>query len=283
MKWTTISLIFAMTFPVLAQNDTGISYNHEAFRLKQQYVYMRPLVENNESDLLDNPKANTKSPVMAGLFSAAVPGSGELYAGSLLKAVMFFGIEVSAWTGRIIYKAKEDEFMEYADNHWLEDRYHDWLELIYGGEIDLNNNGIYGEYEDFKSFEDLNGFTHNLPRTRNSQYYSMIGKYLVQFGPGWDDCLNPMSNTVEREGTWYWNGGSTLNAEHYNDLRHDSDRASEIVSFCSGIIILNHIISAVDASITVIRKNRKIETSMNVFPERYFGENIAMAQLTVNW
>ena len=77
----------------------------------------------------DNPAsvAENLNPGTALLLSAILPGAGELYAGSKLKAGIFFAVEVAAWTGVILFynkgKDKEDEFMEFADANFNEDLY----------------------------------------------------------------------------------------------------------------------------------------------------------------
>ncbi len=61
---------------------------------------------------------NKKSPFLAAVFSLVVPGSGELYAKSYLKAGIFLAVEATLITVGIIYNKKGDNqtnnFQNYA-------------------------------------------------------------------------------------------------------------------------------------------------------------------------
>ncbi len=66
-----------------------------------------------------------KNPKAAFVMSAVIPGAGQIYAKSYIKAAAFLAVEVAAWTyyaqnnseGRRI----EAEFQAYADTHWSEE------------------------------------------------------------------------------------------------------------------------------------------------------------------
>jgi hypothetical protein len=109
----------------------------------------------------------------------------------------------------------------------------------------------------------------------------MIGKYMTQFGPGWDDANN--TTYAQLEDMYYWDGGTTNNSTYYMDLRAKSNDALEMAAYCFQAVMLNHVFSALDAGFTVRLHNRKIQTSMNIAPENYQGEQVAMGQITVNW
>jgi hypothetical protein len=63
-----------------------------------------------------------KSPGKAFVFSVLAPGSGQLYAGSKT-GFIYLGVEAIAWTSSYFLwrsgKQKEDEYMDYADDHWM--------------------------------------------------------------------------------------------------------------------------------------------------------------------
>lgn len=61
------------------------------------------------------------------LFSAVVPGAGQVYNKSFLKGLAFAGIEIGAWAVNAIYTQRGDKktaaFEQYAREHWSGDRY----------------------------------------------------------------------------------------------------------------------------------------------------------------
>ncbi|MDP3024830.1 MAG: hypothetical protein Q8O10_04780 [candidate division Zixibacteria bacterium] len=173
------------------------------------------------------------------LYSLVVPGAGEFYAGSKIKAVLFFGLEAGFWTGYFSYhkkgKNKEKEFLNFADAHWNEQYYRDSLLSLYGVVVDTP--GVY------YGRGDSIVISHTLPSSKDQQYYEMIGKY-DQFRFGWDDFAGALS---------------TFNRDIYLGMRHDSnsllDKANRFVMFS----IANHLLSAFDAALSVRSHNRKGE------------------------
>ena len=79
------------------------------------------LVEESlqETDSLIRVEKEKKSVLRAALYSAVIPGSGQYYAGSTWKAILFAGIEVASWTAYFIYTGKgdneEDTMMAFAE------------------------------------------------------------------------------------------------------------------------------------------------------------------------
>ncbi len=71
-----------------------------------------------------------KLPKRALFFSALIPGAGELYAKSYIKAGAFFLAEVAAWTiyGSYTNKGKDEEkkYQAYADAHWDPEVWKQW-------------------------------------------------------------------------------------------------------------------------------------------------------------
>jgi hypothetical protein len=183
-----------------------------------------------------------KSTSKAFLFSLLLPGAGEYYANSKIKAGVFLGLEALFWTGYFVYHnkggKKEDEFKGFADSHWNREAYHDSIWQRYLIDIDT--------YKDPYAINPINTLdtlwiTHFLPSTKTQQYYEMVGKY-DQFRFGWDD----------------YSGGVYLtpNRSDYLDMRALSnryfDRAKTFVIVAMG----NHLLSAVDGALTARWYNR---------------------------
>ena len=168
-----------------------------------------------------------KSPKTAFFLSLLVPGLGEWYAGSKMRAVGFMGLEALTWTAYISWRGKGNdikaEFRTYADRHWHEARYSAWR--------DWN-----------KSQADPYHETHALPNkdTDTQQYYELIGKY-HQFVYGWDD-IKPNFTTDNMS-------VQSARRQAYETRRNDSNKYLKRASLVTGLAVLNHIASAIHASV----------------------------------
>ena len=214
----------------------------------------------------------SKSVKKAFLLSALVPGTGEIYGGSFLKGIAFIAIEVGAWTMYAIYNQEgkniETEFHNYADKHWIEDHYWDYISDHSG----INRSDI----EALRDWEH-DHFSHGLHREKDQQYYEMVGKY-DQFNYGWDDSdkglLDEDWNTSMRSD----------NRMYYEDRRDASNKAFKTAIYCTMGSLLIHALSAVDAAWTVSRHNKKLATaSLQIKPIQYGMEHVPALSLRINW
>ena len=192
-----------------------------------------------------------KKPAIGILLSAALPGAGEIYAGSWLKGAVLIGVEVALWVGYVHFSDKgqewEDIFHTYANTHWSEDQWRTWM----------NN---HPEFTDT---------THTLPDTKTQQYYEMIGKY-DQFKGGWDD---------------YIEGGEALteNRDHYEGLRHESNTQFKRASYCTMLALGNRLLSVFDTAFTIRRLNRQVEARMRMVMKRTGRDTVPALALQVGW
>ncbi|MFH1699928.1 MAG: hypothetical protein ABIE07_05000 [Candidatus Zixiibacteriota bacterium] len=193
-----------------------------------------------------------KSPVKAFIYSAIIPGAGQLYNGSKIKAVAFLGLETLAWTGHVIYSGKGDdktaEFENYANTNWSEDKYVSWLEFNWqksDDELVLNTNGFPL-------------FTHHLPDTKTQQYYEMIGKY-NQFVYGWADAGDVETSPFQEAHP------DTYSAMrlHYESMRHDANKLYDKATTSIVVSMINHVISGFEAAIAARSHNKNADTIAN--------------------
>ncbi|MEW6755812.1 MAG: hypothetical protein AB1505_33265 [Candidatus Latescibacterota bacterium] len=193
--------------------------------------------------------AGAKSPPKALLLSAALPGAGQYYAGARRKAAVFLGLEAVAaglwwaWTGK--GNDIEDEFRAMADTSWNAETYLAWR----GTTRAIRNNS----------------FTHALPCSlqieegrfadcgggEKQQYYELLGKY-EQFVVGWRDIRdvetgNPVVDYSEVDSVESVESAVRLD---YEKLRDDSNRYLKRATTITGLILVNHVISAIDAART---------------------------------
>jgi hypothetical protein len=174
----------------------------------------------------------SKSVKRAFVYSLVIPGSGEFYAGSRIKAAVFFGLDVTFWSLYFNYhkkgEDKEDEYTVYANTHWSEKDYLEWWE------------GLPDTAKE--------KYTHTLPDDRNQQYYEMIGKY-KQFAFAWDD-FDP--NTTDPD-------SMTPHRDYYLDVREQSNSWLNKAKYSAMFSLANHILSAFDAAIAVKKYNKRGE------------------------
>lgn len=243
------------------------------------------------------------NPGKALLLSAILPGAGELYAGNKLKAAIFFGIEVAAWTGVIYFygqgKDKEDEYIEYADMHFSDSTY--WaFEFALARDPAIGDSGQYpmDDIEAWKndSWDDKidylpdKGFTHELPTEEerdddwslDQQFYEMIGKYIHQFGVGWDDTPDYDHTNPDPVYKPYFNGTSIFSKD-YMDMRKESNDLLEYSAWGYNIALLNHVASALDASFSVKLAKRRAKAELSFQQIPYDQEIVNTAGLKFTW
>ncbi|RMG69076.1 MAG: hypothetical protein D6715_00665 [Calditrichaeota bacterium] len=243
----------------------------------------------------------SKSIARAVLFSAAVPGTGQLYAGAYLKAGFFLLTEIAGWAVNIHYNNlgndKDREFRQFADEKWSEYRY--WSYINYRNSQLANPKIPVYPYREVKSpfnktwflidenvfgpdvvdqlrqiENDFPHFTHILPRTKTQQYYEMIGKYPEQFGNAWEDAdFNEFYSGFEKRVTPY--------NQTYTDMRNASNHFFDIAGYGSMALLINHVISAIDAGFSTRSYNRRL-LQMTYRNQYYRGELVNMLGLAIN-
>ncbi|MFQ5708813.1 MAG: hypothetical protein ACE5HO_15255 [bacterium] len=230
--------------------------------------YFQVQSENSVANSLHfESKANsvqTKSVAKAVLFSSAIPGSGEFYSGSYLKGILFMAVEAASWPLYFHYNNRgndlEAQFQGFADNHWVEEDYWNWLSQVSG--ISVNDMDALREYES-------ENYTHFLPEVKNQQYYENIGKY-NQFNIGWQD-------------TQTGNGRDSQLRDNYVHQRKDANDNFQRATNLTTVLMFNHILSALDAGFTTRGFNRRITTSLRMQNMRYGSELVPSLLLGVTW
>lgn len=283
-SWLVTLLIFTAVSFSQQSNENYLSGNlaYDSKILLREYNSL-------EAQPLNLPQpSDRKSPILAGLFSAILPGSGELYTGEYLKAAIFGVLEAGLITAAIVYNnkgdSKTDEFENYADNvtensGWSVVRYAQWINQYKDKNIQIDPDPNKKPWQRV-SWEELNdverqiqGFSHTLARHGEQQYYEMIGKY-HQFSPGW----------------WDFNGGSN-NSEisnsfrYYSGLRGDANDFYNMSTAAVIGIYINHFLSALDGVWSAVQFNKNLAIKVRMdsyqltdkseyFPALYLNYNL---------
>ena len=280
----SILIVFKSLVAGEGEDEIQLEHNLEKFNLIESSF--------QSTDSLLSEELEEKSVMRAALYSAVIPGTGQYYAGSIWKAALFAGIEIAGWTVYFVNTSKGDnqetQMEAYADDHWSEQKY--WSYLYHKGKdaglIDpdtylVDENNILINYDadvvnNLRYLEEGLGHTHRLPETKTQQYYEMIVKYLTQFGNAWEDA-----NFID----YYYGNTDKMTAQMftYRDMRNDMNQYYDVASIATNVILINHVLSALDAAWTAGRYNREITMKIRAYNKRYFDENVQMVGINLSW
>ena len=298
-----------------ADSDQLIAFNQARFDLL--------LKAGEEDTLMMRETMEKKSGFKAVMFSALFPGAGQFYTKNYIRAAIYAGLEIAFWSAYAVYTKKGDDvdarMRSYADEHWIENKYWSYLyqtgliardEIAnweYADEFDaikddfefLYSNEypgyevivLMGEYDKrkLKFLEGLNeGFTHSLPLTKTQQYYEMIYKYIVQFGVGWDDVYatygDPFFYSPLR-GSLIAGHDQMLTPHimHYRDLRNESNDHYAVATTMLNLVLLNHLVSAIDAAFSAKAYNKNLDYSFSFGAMRSGDKIVNTLNLSLNF
>ncbi|MBT4097464.1 MAG: hypothetical protein HOM68_03545 [Gemmatimonadetes bacterium] len=256
-------VLLSLAIPSVAQRDPLVSPlprilpNHAAAfqqSVERSNQLLAQMADDEASDEAEavSPIRGDKSPRRAFLYSAIVPGAGEFWAGSRKRAALFFGLEVIGlgmylnWNGE--GNDLEDEFRLRADGEW-----NPWDYLGWRGSRNSRFSSIThalpcsAYVASAPSSTSVPDAIADCPDRDVQQYYELIGKY-DQFIAGWDDVLDADGNRVTAaEVDSAENFQSALRLTYEVD-RNDSNKLLKRASSMLGLIMVNHVISAIDAA-----------------------------------
>ena len=243
-----------------------------------------------------------KSAFLAGFLSLAVPGAGEFYTKSYWRGGGFILAEAGLWVVYAVYSSKGDQqtiiFQNFADDHWSVVRYAQWIQdnapklnpdvtSFTGYLIPGTENLQPWERVDWSKLNDIenriaqmsgNGFTHLLPHRPQQQYYELIGKY-PQFAAGWDDAG---AMTPER----ILKSDVSQRFLDYAAMRGKANDYYNIATTGSVILVVNHLLSALDAAWSAAQFNNQLKLEAHLHPvvrSANFVEFVPTACLTIRF
>ena len=243
-----------------------------------------------------------KSAFLAGFLSLAVPGAGEFYTKSYWRAGGFVLAEAGLWVVYAVYSSKGDQqttmFQDFADNHWSVVRYAQWIQdnapklnpdvtsftgwLIPGTETFQPWNRV--SWDELNKVENKiaqmsgNGFTHLLPHRPQQQYYELIGKY-PQFASGWDDAGVMTPERILKSDV-------SQRFLDYAAMRGKANDYYNIATTGSVLLVVNHLLSAIDAAWSAAQFNNQLKLEAHLQPvvrSADFVEFVPTARLTIRF
>lgn len=264
-KYCLLSLSFiAVNF---AQNIELENYKLTGNLSADTKIVMNNYDEFSPSFLVDD-LPDKKSPVLAGVMSAIIPGTGELYVGEYLKAAIFFALEATLVTVAVVYNNKGDDrtaqYRDFADEHWSVVKYSEYLvankdelRLPEGCDIRINPDESLPPWERILNWNEINQcesrFSHRLDNYGEQQYYELIGKY-GQYSSGWD--------TFDFNNDGFYDVPQIM--RDYSVMRGDANSAYNIASKAVVGLYINHLLSAIDAVLSASNYNNNLAVKMRV-------------------
>jgi hypothetical protein len=228
----------------------------------------------NIAQVKDNvsPPVTKEKSVWLGIgLSALLPGAGEFYGKSYVKAAVFFGVELLSWGAYAYYQVKGDnqtnKFQDYADKYWSVRQYAQWLVsegFPDAGGINPNEPDIGVLRQQIMVCERSN-FSHTLPEYNSQQFYELIGKY-QNFQAGWTN----LAHIPTRQQGPYW--FETYKDPVFVNYADERQKANDYYNYAKTgviVVVLNHILSAADAAWTVTMFNKQIKMETGFEIKRY--------------
>lgn len=245
------------------------------------------------------PEHQMKSPLRAAAYSVVLPGAGEYYAESYWRSAAFLGAEVLLWVVYAVYDGKGDrqttDFERYADQYWSVVRFANWVEA-HGASLNPNppptgivisndpslppwervDWALLNAWEQHIGGVPSTGFSHRLPRRPDQQYYELIGKYL-QYNMGWDDWDPARVDYL-----------TSMSAKFiaYRDMRGRANDLYTIARTAGYLVVVNHLLSAVDAAIAASGFNKSVRVEAHLHPTQRsfnFVEFVPTASLSISF
>ena len=257
-----IILIFVLA---ISQNIFSQSFAENSLNLSGSLHYDSKILLNNYREFQSNSSADElpgqKSPVLSGVFSAIIPGAGQVYNEDWWIAGIFLAAEVVLITTAITYENKGDEqtesFEMFADENWSVVDYAEWLAQYEGADITkivISNDESLPPWErvDWDELNAAETGSHNLPPHGEQQYYEVIGKY-HQYSSGWNDFTGGSNKELISPNFTYYAGERGTANDYYNTS------STAVVG-----IYINHLLSAAEAVLGANRFNNNLSVSLRV-------------------
>ncbi|MCI0708255.1 MAG: olfactomedin domain-containing protein [Ignavibacteriae bacterium] len=296
MKWKNavvlVALILMVNAAALSQSLLNESPPQQSLPLsgdlRIDVEYSKRVFHSRQDSLNMDPQP--KSALLAAGMSLALPGAGEFYIDryDYWRYGSFLAAEVGLWIIYASYESKGDDqtvvFEAFADQHWSVLKYAQWIEQ-YG--LSLNENADPAKLMNLYNPNNPNAppwervywdrlndaeseigkktgtfFSHQLPLRPEQQYYELIGKY-PQYNPGWDDASVDDQN---------FHTALTERFLAYSKMRGEANDFYTIARTAGQLLLLNRVLSALDAAWITGKYNKRITTEAHIVPvERGFG------------
>lgn len=279
---TAIILLTVMTLQLKAQ-DLLIS---DKSGMSNSYLNIRSRVLDSEFKsknialkIEDTDSSKLKSPFLGAGLSAIIPGAGQLYAKNYVKSAIFIAAEAGLWVVYAVFQGKGNDqtntYQNYANGNWNMRKYAQWLkDQSFTGAAGINTNADDVTLRaQINACESASGFSHQLPPPGDQQYYEVIGKYQTYIS-GWSTADVGIINK---------NNYETYHLQQVSDYMDSRQKANDYYNKGTTtlmVVVLNHIVSAVDGVLSVNSYNNKYVLKANVSFAPVFSNQLGRAVVT---
>ena len=177
---------------------------------------------DNKINFTPAPKLVKKNPGLAIALSMLLPGMGELYAGSF----------------------ESGKYFTIADA------------VLWGTVIGLNSYGSW-KRDNYKAYAQT--YAGINPAGKDDNYFANLGSYVSIDDYNRDMDLQRQFGLVYDVSKYNWNWGSDARRIEYRNMWRSSEQAFNSIRFAVGALILNRIISIVNAVRLVTAHNKEVE------------------------
>jgi len=183
--------------------------------------------------------AQPKSPAKAFLFSAIVPGTGELYS-KARRGLLFMAAEAAFWTAYIVIHGRaaelEDDYVNFVDDH-----------ILFEEDSPANSTAKW-TMEDYEHATQSDNW-HYVYTDNNGKPIERVGKFY------WNDLPEDMKN--QPGGVSISESQSPSRVAAFAKRNSTNDKFEQAKIFL-GLVVFNHIVSAVDGKIAATVYNNRV-------------------------
>ncbi len=205
--------------PTLSAEKSTLLLSSESFRSLDLLSSMKPSMDQEQSPVIAESR---KSVGLAALYSLAVPGLGELYAGGFSSGKYFLGAEGLLWLTYAVF--------------------------------DIRANALQDDGRAFAS-----AHAGVLATGKSDQFYVDVGNFLTLADYNAKKMRDRTPDLVYDPAAGYnWSWDTDANRMAFRDQRVRADNVFNNRKFVIGAILANHIASAINAARLAISHNKEL-------------------------
>lgn len=175
--------------------------------------------------------SSEKSKTLAFFLSLVLPGAGEYYVNRFEQGKYFFIAEGALWL-----------------TLWGFDHY---------GQIMKDN---------YINYANTNGGVN--PTGKDKRYWAVIGSYMNIYDYNNEKLLNREFQSLFDENLYYWNWNTNQDRKKYRNIWLSSESALNNKQFPIALIVINHLVSAINAAILANNYNENLKNeSLQIIPK----------------
>ncbi|MDD3051329.1 MAG: hypothetical protein PHR06_09305 [Candidatus Cloacimonetes bacterium] len=181
---------------------------------------------------------------IAALSSAVLPGMGQLYADNNKKAAFFLSTEALLIFSLLKFNHEKNTAISNYEFYAYEN----------AGLTKGSSDSIYNLAQKFQSSEEYN---------RNQEMIARNVFLIYEYSPE-DYSEYLLANTIPEEHSWNWN--NQKEREKFVKLRRDKQDLEIYAKFSLAAMLINRVVSVVDASLSAKRQNKLNRTTFSAAP-----------------